>query len=85
MEHDINDPYFKETGAPVIIEDYVVIGTRVTILPGVHIGRGAVVASGAVVTHDVPEYSVVAGIPAKIISKRNSDLRYKFKYSRLFQ
>lgn len=85
MEHDIDSPDFAETGAPVIIDDYVVIGTRVTILPGVHVGRGAVVASGAVVTKDVGEYEVVGGVPAKHIRERSRDLHYSLKFARLFQ
>jgi acetyltransferase-like isoleucine patch superfamily enzyme len=85
MEHDIDDPEFTEIDGPVTIEDYVVIGTRVTILPGVHIGKGAVIASGAVVTHDVEPYSVVGGVPAKEIKKRSTDLRYTLKFARLFQ
>lgn len=85
MEHDIDSPDFAETGAPVVIDDYVVIGTRVTILPGVHIGRGAVIASGAVVTGDVGEFDVVGGVPAKFIKTRNKNLTYTLKFSRLFQ
>jgi maltose O-acetyltransferase len=85
MEHDIESPDFEEVSAPVVIEDYVVIGTRVTILPGVTIGKGAVVASGAVVTKDVAPYTVVGGIPATIIKNRNKDLRYTLKFARLFQ
>ncbi len=85
MEHDIDDPDFREVGAPVIIGDYVVIGTRVTILPGVHIGKGAVIASGAVVTKDVDPYTVVGGMPAKFIKNRSKDLRYTLKFARLFQ
>ncbi|MGG3445508.1 acyltransferase [Bacillus nitratireducens] len=54
----------------VIIEDDVWIGTRVIILPGVKIGRGAVIAAGAVVNKDVEPYSIVGGIPAKKISQR---------------
>lgn len=54
------------------------MASRVTVLPGVHIGRGAVVASGAVVTKDVPSLAIVAGIPAKIIGYRNEEaLQYK--------
>lgn len=85
MQHDIDDPDFAEVGADVIIDDYVVIGTRVTILPGVHIGQGAVVGSGAVVTKDVLPYSVVGGVPAVHIRNRSKDLRYKLKFARLFQ
>lgn len=85
MEHDIDSPVFAETGAPVTIEDYAVIGTRVTILPGVTIGEGAVVASGAVVTRDVPPYTVVGGVPAKFIRDRSRDLTYTLKFARLFQ
>lgn len=85
MQHDIDDPDFKEEEGDVMIDDYAVIGTRVTILPGVHIGRGAVVASGAVVTHDVEPYSLVGGVPAKHIRYRSKDLRYTLKFARLFQ
>ncbi len=85
MEHDIDSPTFEEIGAPVVIDDYVVIGTRVTILPGVHIGRGAVVASGAVVTSDVPAFTVFGGVPAKYIRDRAKNLHYTLKFARLFQ
>lgn len=51
----------------VVIEDDVWIGANAVILPGVTVGRHAVVAAGAVVTSDVPDYSVVGGVPAKII------------------
>jgi acetyltransferase-like isoleucine patch superfamily enzyme len=85
MEHDIEDPDFSEIGAPVVIEDYVVIGTRVTILPGVTIGKGAVVASGAVVTKDVAPFTVVGGVPAEFIKNRTKNLHYTLKFARLFQ
>lgn len=77
LEHDYNDPFYKAKGESVIIEDYVWIASRATILPGVHVGRGAVVASGAVVTKNVPPMSIVGGVPAKIIGKRNVDPQYK--------
>lgn len=54
---------------PVIIEDNVWIGERVCILSGVHIGKGAIIAANAVVTHDVPAGCIVGGIPARIIKK----------------
>lgn len=85
MQHDIDDPDFREVGGAVVIDDYVVIGTRVTMLPGVHIGKGAVVASGAVVTRDVAPYAVVGGVPAQVIRNRSKDLRYTLKFARLFQ
>ncbi len=69
-EHDINDKYFSPITAPVVIEDYVFIGPRAIILPGVKIGKGAVVAAGAVVTKDVPPFAIVGGVPAKIIGER---------------
>lgn len=53
------------------------IASRATFLPGVTIGKGSVVASGAIVTKDVPPLSIVAGVPAKVIGKREEDaLRY---------
>lgn len=79
-EHDVNDSYFKYTTAKVMIEDYAWISTKSTILPGVTIGKGAVVAAGSVVTKDVLPYDIVGGIPAKKIGERNHDLRYKLNY-----
>lgn len=55
---------------PVTIEDDVWIGGRVTILPGVIIGKGSVIAAGAVVTKSTPQFSVVGGNPAKVIKYR---------------
>lgn len=55
----------------IVIEDNVWIAGNVNIVAGVRIGYGAVIAAGAVVTKDVPEFSVVAGVPAKVIKKLN--------------
>ncbi len=55
----------------VTIGDDVWIGTRVIILPGIHVGKGAILAAAAVVTKDVPDYAIVGGNPAKIIRYRN--------------
>ena len=56
---------------PIIIEDDVWIGSRVTILPNIRIGKGSIVGAGAVVTKNVPSYSIVAGNPSNIIGKRD--------------
>lgn len=84
-DHDINSNTFAGRTKKVIIEDYVWIGTRALILPGVNIKEGAVVGAGSVVTKDVESFDVVAGIPAKLIKKRSKDLKYKIDYIRLFQ
>jgi acetyltransferase-like isoleucine patch superfamily enzyme len=75
-EHDPNDDNHEARGADVIIGDHVWIATRVTILPGVRIGRGAVIGSNSVVTKDVPELAIVGGVPAKIIGTRKNNLTY---------
>jgi maltose O-acetyltransferase len=85
LEHDPHDDMHNARGAEVIIEDYVWITSRVTILPGVRIGRGAVVASGSVVTKDIPPMSIVAGIPAKVIGQRKSALKYNLNYQPWFK
>lgn len=54
---------------PIVIEDNVWIGTRVTILPGVRVGKGSVIAAGAVVTNDVPENCIVGGVPARVLKE----------------
>lgn len=85
-EHQVDDPEFKAIEEPVIIEDYVFVGPRAIILPGVTIGRGAVVAAGAVVTKDVPPMTVVGGVPAREIRKRQiKELNYRLGRARLFQ
>ena len=82
LHHDYNDVYFSSVGAPVIIGEYAWICSRSIILPGVTIGHHAVVASGAVVTKDVPPYSIVGGCPAKIIGIREAkDYKYGFSES----
>ena len=59
------------SATPVIIEDGVMIGANAVVLEGVHVGRGAVVAAGAVVVEDVPDNTVVAGVPARLIKQRD--------------
>lgn len=85
-QHDINDDNFSAINRDVVIEDYVFVGPRSIILPGVKIGRGAIVAAGAVVTKDVPPYAIVAGVPAKVIGERKlKTLKYKLGRARLFR
>ena len=71
----------------IIVDDDVWIGFRSTIMSGVHIGQGAVVAAGAVVTKDVPPYAIIGGVPAKIIKYRFSpeviEQLLKLDYSKL--
>ena len=59
-----------EEERPVYIGNDVWIGDRALILPGVHVGDGSIIAAGAVVTKDVPPYSIVAGVPARKIRDR---------------
>ena len=80
LEHDVSSELHQTTAAPVIIEDHVWIGSRVQILPGVKIGRGAVIAAGAVVTKDVPANEIWGGVPAKRIGIRNNPLTYELHY-----
>lgn len=69
------DIYQKESSddQDIVVMDDVWIGTRAIILKGVTIGKGSVVGAGAVVTKSVPPYSIVGGVPAKVIKKRFSD------------
>jgi len=85
-EHDVHDATMKAIEAQVTIGDYVFIGPRAIILPGVSIGEGAVVAAGAVVTKDVPPKAIVAGVPAKVIGERQvKELHYILGRPRWFQ
>lgn len=74
--HDYMSPNFQGIFKPIVIEDYAWIGVGATLLQGITIGQGAVVCAGAVVTHDVAPYTVVAGIPARLISTRPTELNY---------
>jgi len=85
-EHDVEAEDFSAREEPVEIGDYVFIGPRAIILPGVTIGKGAIVAAGAVVSRNVPDFTMVGGVPAKIIGERkNKSLKYKLGRARLFQ
>jgi acetyltransferase-like isoleucine patch superfamily enzyme len=82
-DHDPDSEMFVGRHKPVTILDRAWIGTRALILPGVSIGEGAVVAAGTVVTKNVAPYTIVAGVPAKVIRQRSNDLNYELSYKRL--
>lgn len=82
LNHDYNDIHFCGKGAHTEIGAFAWICSRSIILPGLKIGEGAIVASGAIVTKDVPPYTIVGGIPAKEIGKRDrKDYQYGYKRS----
>ncbi|NDP22503.1 MAG: acyltransferase [Paludibacter sp.] len=75
--HDTNDPEWKHIKKEIFIEDYVWIATNAIILPGVHIGKGAVIGAGAVVSKNVLQGQIVAGNPAKpVLKERSKELNY---------
>ncbi|MDQ3898984.1 MAG: acyltransferase [Actinomycetota bacterium] len=78
--HDVQDPLFPLKRAPIDIGDYAFVGPRALVLRGVTIGEGAVVAAGAVVTKDVPPYTIVGGVPAVPLGTRHGGLRYEIRY-----
>lgn len=83
LQHDHRDPHFRcpdpmSRKMSVEIDDRVWIGSNVVVLPGVHIGEGAVCCAGCVVTKDIEPYAVVAGIPAKKVGERPQMLEYEF-------
>ncbi len=89
-EHNVDSKHFAAVEsvvqAPVIVEDYVFIGPRAILLPGVTIKKGAIVAAGAVVTKDVEECKIVGGVPAKEIGERKEkDPHYKLGRAALFR
>ncbi|WP_373514391.1 acyltransferase [Persicitalea sp.] len=85
LSHDPHADDYGTIGQDVIIEDYVWVASRATILPGVILARGCVVASGSVVTKSVPPLTIVAGVPAKKIGLRRSNLTYQFNHRPWFR
>lgn len=71
VDSDFHDPYLRSRrpeARPVVIEEDVWIGAKASVLRGVRVGRGAIVGTGAVVTRDVAPFSVVAGVPARVVT-----------------
>lgn len=77
MTENTSADKLPENDQPIVLEGDNWIGANATILKGVSIGKGAIIASGAVVTKDVPAYSIVGGVPARVISKRFSEEQLK--------
>jgi len=67
--HDVYDRSRRPPPKPVVLEDDVWVGAKASLMPGVHVGRGAVVGTAAVVTHDVEPFTVVGGVPAKVLHR----------------
>ncbi len=76
LGHSPNSICFESVGAEVYIQDYVVIFANALVMPGVTIGKGAVVHAGSVVTKSVEDYAIVGGNPAKVLGYRSKDLNY---------
>lgn len=72
--HDVSDSLWRHKKAPISIGDYAWIATNAIILPGVSIGKGAVVGAGAVVSKNVNDYSIVTGNPAREIEKKRIEV-----------
>lgn len=79
MGHDPHDPDFATKAAPVQIDDHAVVFAGAMIMPGVHLGAGAVVMAGAVVTKSVPAGRMVGGNPAHDIGERGCQPAYRLK------
>ncbi|MFZ9886664.1 MAG: acyltransferase [Myxococcota bacterium] len=71
--HDLYRRDRRPPSEPVVIEDDVWVGARAVVLPGVRIGRASVIGTGAVVTKDVPAFTVAAGVPAQVRSQLDED------------
>lgn len=79
-QHDPHSDFHSIKSGDVVIEDYVWIASRVTVLPSIRLEYGCVIACGAVVTKDIEKLSIAGGIPAKKIGERRSGLKYTIDY-----
>lgn len=79
-KHIVQDPSFDARYDPIVVEDRVWIALGATVLGGVRIGEGAVVAANATVTNDVAPFTIVGGTPAVPIGTRTHDLQYDLDY-----
>jgi maltose O-acetyltransferase len=79
--HKPDSAAFDGHVSPIVIGDYVWLPRRIIVLPGVTIGRGAVVGTGSVVVKDVPALAIVGGNPAKVVGRR-ADVDFSYVPSR---
>jgi len=84
-DHDLQSLTFDGRIRKVEISDFVFIGTRALLLPGITLAEGSAVAAGSVVTKSVEPFVIVAGVPAKPIGIRPRSLNYNVSYRRLFK
>jgi putative colanic acid biosynthesis acetyltransferase WcaF len=75
--HDVDDPGFAPYFRPIEVGNRVWLTSRVTVLAGVSLGEGAVAAAGSLVTEDVAPFSVVGGVPARVVRERPQGLTYR--------
>jgi maltose O-acetyltransferase len=85
LGHDPDNENHSVKGGNVIIEDHVWIASGVTLLPDITIGRGAVLASGSVVTKSTESLGIYGGNPARKIKDRNNSLDYSLNFTPIFQ
>lgn len=78
--HIPDDPDFTARLAPIHLEHHSWIGMRALVLPGVHVGEGAIVGAGAVVTSDVEPYTIVGGTPARFLRRRDEPMAYRLDW-----
>lgn len=84
LDHMAQSGNFETVTRKTIIDDYAWIGVRALILKGVHVKYGSIVGAGAVLTRDTEPMDIVAGVPARKIGKRTTDLTYTLNYFPLF-
>lgn len=83
--HHKNSASFDIYNIPVVIEDFAWIGARAMILPGVRIGKGAILGAASTATKDIPDFAIFVGAPARQVAIRDAALDYKLVYFPFFQ
>jgi len=84
LDHLAQSQEFKTVTKETIIDDYVWVGVRAIILKGVHIKYGSIIGAGSVITKNTEQFDIVAGVPARKVGTRSSELTYTLSYFPLF-